>query len=240
MGFDVSVFTTYWPLFLQGALLTIQVCLAAFVVGFALGTVLALLALVPLRPLRFLIGAYLAVLRGIPFIIILFLVHYGLPFAGVRLPAVFTGTIALSLFASAYFAEIVRAAIVALPKGQFESARAIGMSPGQAMRYVVAPQILRPLVPPSTNMTLTMIKESSVLSSITVAELTYQGLVVQGNTFAPFEVFAVVAGAYWLISIAVARAATLLERKAGGAQSKTVTRNSLADSFLSLERRPAS
>jgi polar amino acid transport system permease protein len=89
-------------------------------------------------------------------------------------------------------------------------------------------------------MTLTMIKESSVLSSITVAELTYQGLVVQGNTFAPFEVFAVVAGAYWIISIAVARAATLLERKAGGAQSKAVTRNSLADSFLSLERRPAS
>jgi polar amino acid transport system permease protein len=240
MGFDISVFTTYWPLFLQGAILTVQICAAAFVIGYLLGIMLALLALVPLRPLKFLINAYLAVLRGIPFIILLFMVHYGMPFIGVRMPAVFTGTIALSLFASAYFSEIVRAAILALPKGQFESARAIGMSPAQAMRYVVAPQILRPLVPPSTNMTLTMIKESSVLSSITVAELTYQGLVVQGNTFAPFEVFAVVACTYWIISIGVAKAAGLLERKAGGAQTQEIARNSLADSFLSLERRPAS
>jgi ABC-type amino acid transport system permease subunit len=79
-----------------------------------------------------------------------------------------------------------------------------------------------------------------VLSSITVAELTYQSLVVQGNTFAPFEVFAVVACTYWIISIGVAKAAGLLERKAAGAQTQAIARNSLADSFLSLERRPAS
>ncbi len=126
-----------------------------------------------------------------------------------------------------------------LPRGQFESARAIGMSPAQAMRHVVAPQILRALVPPSTNMTLTMMKESAVLSSITVPELTYQGLVVQGNTFAPFEVFAAVASIYWLIAIVIADLSRRLERRVGAAQVEGTSRNRIAERYLSLVARRA-
>jgi polar amino acid transport system permease protein len=151
------------------------------------------------------------------------------------LPAIFVGTLALALFASAYYAEIVRAAIAALPRGQFESARAIGMSPAQAMSNVVAPQILRTLVPPSTNMTLTMMKESAVLSAVTVPELTYQSLVVQGNTFAPFEVFAAVTIIYWSISIVIAEVSRRLERRVGIAQNQGVIRNRLAARYLSLD-----
>ncbi len=143
------------------------------------------------------------------------------------------------MFVSAYYSEIVRAAILALPRGQFESARAIGMSPAQAMWNVVAPQILRTLIPPSTNMTLTMMKESAVLSSITVPELTYQSLVVQGNTFAPFEVFAAVTLIYWLISAVIAEASRRLEKRVGLAHTESVARNPIADRYLSLERRPA-
>jgi His/Glu/Gln/Arg/opine family amino acid ABC transporter permease subunit len=240
MPFDPAILLDYWPILLDGAWLTIQVSAAAFVIGYAAGIVVALVALAPGRPVRFLAGAYVEALRNIPFIIILFIVYYGLPFSGIRLPATLVGTVALALFASAYYAEIVRAAILALPRGQFESARAIGMSPGEAMRHVVAPQILRSLVPPSTNMTLTMMKESAVLSSITVPELTYQSLVVQGNTFAPFEVFAAVAAIYWLIAIVVAALSRSLERRAGAAQAASVTGNPIAARYLSLEARRAS
>ncbi|WP_298954629.1 amino acid ABC transporter permease [uncultured Methylobacterium sp.] len=236
MTFDPALLIPYLPLLAAGAWLTLQVAAGAFVLGYLLGIVLALVALVPGRLPRLAVAAIVTVLRGIPFILILFLVYYGLPFWGVRLPAVLVGTVALALFAGAYYAEIIRAAILALPRGQFESARAIGMSPLQAMRHVIAPQILRGLVPPSTNMTLTMIKESAVLSSITVPELTYQGLVIQGNTFAPFEVFAAVTLIYWAITAIVAALAHRLERRTGRAREPLATRNALAASYLSFER----
>ena len=240
MPFDPAILLDYWPILLDGAWLTIQVSVAAFVIGYAAGIVVALVALAPGRPVRFLAGAYVETLRNIPFIIILFIVYYGMPFSGIRLPATLVGTTALALFASAYYAEIVRAAILALPRGQFESARAIGMSPAEAMRHVVAPQILRSLVPPSTNMTLTMMKESAVLSSITVPELTYQSLVVQGNTFAPFEVFAAVAAIYWLIAIVIAALAAGLERRVDAPQAARVAGSPIAARYLSLSaRRPS-
>ncbi|WAJ28317.1 amino acid ABC transporter permease [Antarcticirhabdus aurantiaca] len=235
MTFDPAILADYWPLFLQGAWLTVRICAVAFIVGYSIGILVALAALVPSRIVRALVGAYVGLLRSVPFIIILFLVYYGLPFAGIRFPAYVTGTLALALFASAYYAEIVRGAILSLPRGQFESARTVGMSPLQAMRHVVFPQILRGLVPPSVNMTLTMIKESAVLSSITVAELTYQSLVVQGNTFAPFEAFAAVTLIYWAITVVVARLAAILEARTGTAEREDVERNALAASFLTLE-----
>jgi polar amino acid transport system permease protein len=235
MSFDLGILVEYWPLLVEGAWLTIRITFVAFVLGYVIGIVVALAALVPSRLVRGTVAAYVGVLRSIPFIIILFLVYYGLPFAGVRFPAYVTGTFALALFASAYYAEIIRGAIQALPRGQFESARVVGMSPLQAMRHVIFPQILRGLVPPSVNLTLTMIKESSVLSSITVAELTYQSLVVQGNTFAPFEAFAAVTLIYWAITVVVARAAAILEARTGTAERQDVERSALAASFLSLE-----
>lgn len=237
MHFDPAVLVDYWPLLLQGAWLTLQVSVAALVMGYVAGIAVALIALVPGWLPGLVTGCYVETLRNIPFIIILFVVYYGLPFCGIRLPATLVGTTALALFASAYYAEIVRAAILALPRGQFESARAIGMSPMSAMWHVVAPQILRALVPPSTNMTLTMMKESAVLSSITVPELTYQSLVVQGNTFAPFEVFAAVASIYWLIAVVIAEASRRLERRVGAVQAEAVNRNRIADRYLSLATR---
>lgn len=239
MGFDVDILVRFWPIFLEGAWLTLRLSVVAFVLAYVLGIVVALVSLVPSRPLRLLVDVYVLTLRSIPFIIILFVVYYGLPFWGIRLPALFVGTGALALFASAYYAEIIRAGIQALPRGQYESARAVGMSPTQAMAHVVAPQIVRSLVPPSTNMTLTMIKESAVLSSITVPELTYQGLVVQGETFAPFEVFAAVTVLYWAMTSTVAHLATLFERRVGVGQARGVGGNRLAASFLVLDREEA-
>lgn len=237
MNFDPNVILDYWPLFLEGAALTVRIVAIALVGGLILAAIITAASFIRFAPLKALIVVYLAVVRGIPFIIIVFLVHYGMPFAGFRLPALTTGTIALTLFASAYYAEVLRATVLALPRGQWDSARAVGMSPGEAVRHVILPQILRPALPPLTNYTMTMTKESSVLSAITVGELTYQGLVVQGNTFAPFEVFFVVAGLYWIITGLIARATLSLERRLGQEESASGALSPLGRKYLVLDRR---
>ncbi|MEI4488575.1 amino acid ABC transporter permease [Frigidibacter sp. MR17.14] len=236
MALDLSVITDNIPLFLEGAWMTLRIAAAAFVAGMAIGTLAAVASLSGIAPLRWLVAGYIAIMRGIPFIVLLFLIHYGLPAAGIRNPALVNGIAALSLFAGAYYTEIIRACVRALPKGQWESARAIGMSPFAAARIVIVPQILAPMVPPVVNCTMTMIKESSVISSITVAELTFSGLVVQGNTFAPFEVFIAVALLYWLICGLFATAARAFEsRLAGTRRNRGLT--PLVGRYLILEGR---
>ncbi|HEY0297181.1 MAG TPA: amino acid ABC transporter permease [Bordetella sp.] len=239
MRFEPSIILDNAPLFLKGALLTLEISACALSIGFVLGVAIALLRLAPSRVLHGFAGGYIAVLRSVPFIIFLFLVYYGLPFSGIRIPALTTGIVSVALFSSPYYAEVIRSAIQALPAGQYESARVIGMSPAQAMRHVIAPQIVPALIAPATNVTLTMIKDSAVLSSITIPELSYQGLIVQGNTFAPFEVFAAVAGLYWLISMAIAEFSRRLELRVAGMRERRATRNALADRYLSLDKRTA-
>lgn len=233
---SIDVLLTYWPLLLQGTWLTIKIVFASFLIGYSVGILIALVSIIPSAPAKIFAATYTLVLRSIPFIITLFLVYYGLPFFGFRLPAYVAGTVALSLFVSAYYCEIIRAAIVALPKGQFESGRVLGMSPLQTMRNVIAPQVIPAVIPPSTNMTLTMTKESAVLSSITVGELTYQSLIIQGNTFAPFEAFGASAAIYWMLTALIAYAAKRLEKRTGRWRDEGVTRNKIAASYLSFER----
>ena len=137
--------------------------------------------------------SFVEIFRNTPFIIQVFLFFYVLPFYGIRFPAEYVGTLALAAFGSAYFAEIIRGGIDAVSKGQLESARAIGMSDWQAMKNIVLPQTLSIILPPLTNQTLSLIKESAILSTITVNELTMSGIRVQGEIFRPFEVFIMVA-----------------------------------------------
>lgn len=234
MNLDPAVILDNWPALLQGALLTLRISAIAFVGGLLLASAVCVLGFAGGAAARGFIAVYLAILRGVPFLVLLFLVHFGLPFAGFRMPALFTGTLALTLYASAYFTEILRAAVLALPRGQWDSARAIGMSPARAGWHIIAPQVLRPSIPPLVNSTITMIKESSVISAITVGELTYQGLVVQGRTFAPFEVFFAVAGIYWVMTFAFSQLAAWLERRLQVAQGIDERPSGVAARYLSL------
>ena len=144
-----------------------------------------------------------------------------MPFYGLRLSAEYVGILALAAFGSAYFAEIIRAGIDAVPKGQLESARAIGMTDWQAMKSIILPQTISIILPPLTNQTLTLIKESAVLSTITVHELTMTGLMVQGETFRPFEVFIMVALLYWALNETIATIMRKLEKKFSKDRKKT-------------------
>ena len=146
-----------------------------------------------------------------------------MPFYGLRLSAEYVGILSLAAFGSAYFAEIIRAGIDAVPKGQLESARAIGMTDWQAMKNIILPQTVSIILPPLTNQTLTLIKESAVLSTITVHELTMTGLMVQGETFRPFEVFIMVALLYWALNETIATIMRKLEKKFSKDRKKTET-----------------
>ena len=235
MAFDVTVITDNWALFSRGAAVTLLVAATSVVIAFALAVPLALMALSRRRLLRWPAAIYLESFRNIPFIVVLYIFFYGLPMLQLQLPEAAIGIIALSCFASSYLSEIVRSAILSVPAGQMEAARAVGMSYARGMWEIVAPQTLKFLIPPCTNTGISMLKETSVLSAITVGEITYQGLVVQGRTFAPFEVFLTTALLYWLLTSAFAALMGRAERSNGTTRSAGQTRRSLADQFLKIE-----
>lgn len=237
MTFDPTIISDNAMLFMRGAAVTVLVAAASISAGFLLSIPVALMALSHRKVLRTIASVYVEWFRNIPFIVVLYLFFYGLPFFGARLPEYVVGGIALACFSGTYFTEIIRGAVLAVPAGQMESARAVGMSYFRGLWEIVASQTLRILIPPSTNTSISMIKETSVLSTITVAELTYQGLVVQGQTFAPFEVFFATAAIYWMITAAFAALMRRLERASSDAQGGQQARTSVADRYLRIDAR---
>ncbi len=213
MGLDFSIFIDYGPRILLGFWLTIKIVVLAIAIGLPMGACLALARRSRLAVLRLAATAFIEVFRNTPFIIQVFLIYYVLPFYGLRLPAEQVGVLALAAFGSAYFAEVIRGGIEAMPAGQLESARAIGMTELQAMRYVVLPQALGVILPPLTNQMLSLIKESAILSTITVQEMTMTALRIQGETFRPFEAFIMIALLYWMLNEVVAIGMRRLERR---------------------------
>ena len=213
MTLDFSIFIDYGPRILLGFWLTIKIVVLAIVLGLPLGLLLALLRRSRVSALRWIAISFIEIFRNTPFIIQVFLIYYVLPFYGVRLPAEMVGVLALAAFGGAYFAEVIRAGIDAVPAGQLESARAIGMTDIQAMRNVILPQSLSIMLPPLTNQMLSLIKESAILSTITVQEMTMTALRVQGETFRPFEAFIMIALLYWLLNELVATGMRKLERR---------------------------
>ena len=216
MSIDLSIFTNYGPLLLLGFWMTIKIVVAAIILGMPFGLVLALGRRSRLLIIRLLATSFIEVFRNTPFIIQVFMFFYVLPFYGLHLPAEYVGVVALAAFGSAYFAEVIRGGIEAVPKGQLESARATGMSDWQAMRYVVLPQTLPIILPAMTNQTLSLVKESAILSTITVGELTMAAITVQGETFRPFEAFIMVALLYWALNETIA----IIMRRVEGQVSK--------------------
>ena len=227
MNLEYTIFTEYAPTLLLGFWLTLKIVVCAIALGIPLGLLLALGRRSNFVFLSFLSTSFIEIFRNTPFIIQVFLFYYVLPFYGLRLPAEYVGILALAAFGSAYFAEIIRAGIDAVPKGQFESARAIGMTDWQSMKNIILPQTLSIVLPPLTNQTLTLIKESAILSTITVHELTMTGLMVQGETFRPFEVFIMVALLYWALNETIATIMRRFEKNINKSR-KTVPTNSSA------------
>ena len=230
MSIDLSIFINYGPQLFLGFLMTIKIVISAIILGIPFGLVLALGQRSRLKLVRVLSASFIEVFRNTPFIIQVFMFFYVLPFYGFHLPAAYVGIVALAAFGSAYFAEVIRGGINAVAKGQLESARATGMSDWQAMRYVVLPQTLPIILPAMTNQTLSLVKESAVLSTITVGELTMAAITVQGETFRPFEAFIMIAMMYWALNETIAIFMRRVERKVSNrSNSGLASRTALAD-----------
>jgi His/Glu/Gln/Arg/opine family amino acid ABC transporter permease subunit len=214
MGFDLSIITRFWPIFLRGFGYTLYVSVLATGIGLCLGLLVALGRISHLRLLRWVTRGYVEVMRGTPLLIQVFIVYYALPDLGIRLSAITSGVIAMSLYMGAYVAEILRAGILSIHRGQVEAARSLGMSYAQTLRRIVLPLMVSLVLPPLTNEFTTLIKWSAVLSVVTVPELTYSAQDVIGITFSPVEGFVVVTLLYWGLNDLFVHVARMFEKRA--------------------------
>jgi len=214
IGLDGDLILRYGPLLLQGFWTTLRLCLAACLLALGLGLVLALLLRAPFRALRALVRAYIETLRGLPILVILFLLYYGGPSIGLLLDAEPVGILGLGFYGAAYFAEIFRAGFASIPRGQIEAARMLGLRRLQIVRRIELPQMAALVTPPATSQIIILVKESAVLSIIAVDELTKSATRMANETFAVVEPFLAIALLYWLLIEAISRGGQWLERRA--------------------------
>lgn len=210
---DISVLQQYAPLLLRGFAMTIFCWLVGSVLAMALGLLIALVQRYGARPLRWLLQAYIEIIRGTPFLVQLFVLYYGGPLIGLRLEAMAAGLLGLTIYGSPYFAEIFRSGFNAVPVGQIEAARAIGMSETVIIRRLLLPLGLVSALPALVNFSIILTKETVILSIITVPELMYQVNRMSTETFRFLEANLVLALFFWALVEAISRLGRRLETR---------------------------
>ncbi|SHO66102.1 polar amino acid transport system permease protein [Pseudoxanthobacter soli DSM 19599] len=191
--FDWSVITQNAHLFAWGLLVTLEYTVITCVLGLIVGLMIALAQLSPLRTLRVVGMLFVEFFRNVPLLVWLLWSYYALPiFAGINISKQAAGILALSLYGGAYYAEILRAGIQSLDHGQADAAKALGMRPWQAMHRIILPQAFRQMIPPLAGQTIIQMKNTTLLSVITVPDLLYQASYVSSFTYRPMEVYTVV------------------------------------------------
>ncbi len=196
--------------FLIGAKNTIIIAAFSVLFGVVLGTLLGIMKQSKIWILKTISTAYIEFVRGTPLLVQLFIVYYGLP---INLSAILAGVVALTLNSGAYVAEIIRAGIEAVDRGQMEAARSLGMTHIQSMRHIILPQALKNILPVLGNEFITVIKESSIVSVIGIPEIMYNAETVRGNTFKPFEPLLVAAVIYFVLTYSLSKLVGRVERR---------------------------
>ena len=208
-----SHWRTYLPLLLKGALVTIEISVLAMTLAVVGGLALAMVRLYAAAPLRSLAVAYIELIRGTPLLIQLYLIYYGLPNIGIKFNAFVAAVLGLGLNYAAYEAENYRAGIQAVPRGQMEAALSLGMSRWLALRTVILPQAIRIVIPPVTNDFIALFKDSSLVSVITMVELTKVYGMLALTTYDFLGLGLVTAAIYFGLSYPVSRLARHLEQR---------------------------
>ena len=203
----------YPALLLYGLRLTLGVSFSALLLSVVFGTLLGVVRSVRLPILGALGEAYVELVRGIPLIVLLSVVYYGLPALGVTLGGFPSAVLALGLYSAAYTSEIVRGGLSSVSTGQLEAARSLGLSRLQSLRFVVLPQAWRVALPALGNEFVSLILGSSLASAVTLQELFAAGKYITNATYRQFEVYAVLALVYFLLTFTLTRLLRLLERR---------------------------
>ena len=214
MALDFSIIPGIMPALLLGTRLTIELAIIAVAIGLVIGTFTGIGRVGGNRIVRVATGIYVDFIRGTPLLVQLFLVYFGLPsLIGRPVPPFMAAITAMGINSGAYVAEIVRAGIQSIDRGQMEAARSVGLTYSPSMRYIIFPQAFRRIIPPLGNEFIAMLKDSSLVSVIALEELLRKGQVVITRTFRPFEVYMVVALIYLVMTLAISRLVAWSEKR---------------------------
>ncbi|HHG8775418.1 TPA: amino acid ABC transporter permease [Raoultella planticola] len=192
--------SSFWPMLYAGLVFTIPITLISFFLGLLLGFIVALIRLYGPAPLQSVVRFYVWIIRGTPLLVQLFLIFYALPSVGITLDAFPAAVIGFTLNVGAFTSEVIRATLLSVAKGQWEAAHSIGMSWGQALRYIILPQAARVAVPPLSNTFISLVKDTSLASVITVPELFLAAQRIAAVTYQPLILYSEAALLYLLIS----------------------------------------
>ena len=197
---------------MMGFMLTLKISVASTFFGIIIGTVVGIARLSKEPVTRGLSLAYVELIRNTPLLVQIYIIYF---FAGsmLRLSAFVAGTAALSIFAGAYVGEIVRAGIQSIHKGQMEASRSLGMSYAQAMRHIILPQAFKRIIPPLAGQFISLIKDSSLVSVIALADLTFQGQQAVARTYYAFEIYFTVAFLYLVMTFTLSMGTQYIERR---------------------------
>ncbi len=213
MNLDFSVVLTKIPILLEGCVVTLQISFFALLLGMIFGIAGALCRISSNRALNSIAFMYVWVIRGTPVMVQLFILYFGLPQLGIKLPSMVAGVLGLAINTGAYVTEIIRAGIQAVDKGQMEAALSVGMSYRQAMVRIIGPQATKICIPPLVNQFIMTLKNSSIASLVTITELFRTGEQIIYTTFRSFEVYTAVAVLYLIMNSVFMVIADRLERK---------------------------
>lgn len=217
---DWSVVIEYKDFFIRGFFTTIELTVVGLAFGLLLGLFLSLLQLSPNRLVRLPARIYIDIFRGTPLMLQVLAIHFAIipmiyeDILGLVPPdGLFSGFVALSLNAGAYIAEIIRAGVQSIEKGQIEAARSLGMSYGQAMRHVILPQAFRNMLPPLGNEAITLLKDSSLVTMIAVNDITYAAFSTAKSTLERLAPYLTAAIMYFVLTFVLSRIVLYLERR---------------------------
>ncbi|MCP3712343.1 ectoine/hydroxyectoine ABC transporter permease subunit EhuD [Paraburkholderia sp. CNPSo 3274] len=220
--FDLHDASSYLPDLLKGALTSIELTFSILALSLPFGLLLAIARISRARLPRTIASVYIEVIRGTPALLQLFYIYFVLPSFGIRFAPFTAGVIGLSINYSAYLAEVYRAGIEAVPKSQTQAAKALGMSGGQTLRLIVLPQAIRIVVPPLGNYAISLFKDTSLVSIVTVKELMFTGQIISSTNFQYVTIFTLVGALYLAFSWPSALVVHWLERKMGNTRPASV------------------
>ncbi|WP_196594211.1 amino acid ABC transporter permease [Pectinatus sottacetonis] len=221
----LDVFLKYSDMFWAGTKMTVSISFFSIIGGLIIGTILALMKISKVGAFRWISNAYVELIRGTPVLVQISIAFFGLPMLGINFPSMYiggvsidrvaSGILALTINTSAYICEIVRSGIQSVEKGQMEAARSLGFNSPSAMRLVVLPQAIKNILPALGNEFVTIIKTSSQVSVIGMADLMYTANTIQGISFQPMQPLFIVAAIYFVITFTISCGVRYMEKYMG-------------------------
>lgn len=216
---DFGALAQYWPLLWRGALVTLAFTAGTIFCGLVLGLLIGLGRLSRSKLLNAPLIGLIEAFRCTPLLVQIVWFYYALPvLLHVQIPAVIAAGATLSFYTGVFYAEIFRGGIISIEAGQWDAARALGLSPWRMMRLVILPQAMRRMVPPFVNQSITQLKNTSLVSTIAVPDLLYQGTIITETTYRPLEVYTVVALIYFALLFPSTLLAQWYERRLAAAE----------------------